>query len=150
VPSPKRLTRAADLLMVRREGKRVRTPLLEVRVLASLLHHHRIGIIVPRFKHSAVERPRLKRRVRGLASLLRHHRLGLVVPRHKHTAVDRNRLKRRLRELLRETWPAPMATMSPADVVLYALPNAYAADFASLRSELTALAPRLSKQVPAA
>ena len=36
-------------------------------MLASLLHHHRIGIIVPRFKHSAVERNRLKRRLRELA-----------------------------------------------------------------------------------
>jgi ribonuclease P protein component len=117
VPSPERLTRAADLLMVRREGKRVRTPLLEVRVLASLL---------------------------------RHHRLGLVVPRHKHTAVDRNRLKRRLRELMRETWPAPMAEMAASDVVLYALPSAYAADFALLRSELVVLATRLTKPVPAA
>ena len=65
--SPQRLTRTADLELVRREGKRVRTSLLEVRVLASLLHHHRIGIIVPRFKHSAVERNRLKRRLRELA-----------------------------------------------------------------------------------
>ena len=85
-----------------------------------------------------------------LASLLRHHRLGLVVPRHKHTAVDRNRLKRRLRELVREAWPPPPETMSPSDVVFYALPNAYAADFATLRSDLTALATRLIKQVPAA
>jgi len=67
VASPQRLTRTADLELVRREGKRVRTSLLEVRVLASLLHHHRIGIIVPRFKHSAVERNRLKRRLRELA-----------------------------------------------------------------------------------
>jgi ribonuclease P protein component len=117
VPSPKRLTRTADLLMVRRQGKRVRTPLLEVRVLASLL---------------------------------RHHRFGLVVPRHKHTAVDRNRLKRRLRELVRETWPSPLETMSPSDVVLYALPSAYAVDFATLRSDLIVLATRLMKQVPAA
>lgn len=65
--SPPRLTRTADLELVRREGKRVRTSLLEVRALASLLHHHRIGIIVPRFKHSAVERNRLKRRLRELA-----------------------------------------------------------------------------------
>ena len=65
--SPQRLTRTADLELVRREGKRVRTSLLEVRGLASLLHHHRIGIIVPRFKHSAVERNRLKRRLRELA-----------------------------------------------------------------------------------
>jgi ribonuclease P protein component len=117
VASPERLTRTADLLMVRREGKRVRTPLLEVRVLASLLREHRIGI---------------------------------VVPRHKHTAVDRNRLKRRLRELVREAWYPPFAAMPHADVVLYALPPAYAADFAALRYELAQLAPRIAKQVSAA
>lgn len=65
--SPQRLTRTADLDVVRREGKRVRTALLEVRYLASLLHHPRIGIIVPRYKHSAVDRNRLKRRLRELA-----------------------------------------------------------------------------------
>lgn len=64
--SPERLTRTADLELVRREGKRVRTALLEVRYLASLLHHHRVGIIVPRYKHSAVARNRLKRRLREL------------------------------------------------------------------------------------
>lgn len=64
--SPTRLTRTADLTAVRREGKRVRTALLEVRYLASLLHQHRIGVIVPRFKHSAVDRNRLKRRLREL------------------------------------------------------------------------------------
>jgi ribonuclease P protein component len=66
VASPQRLTRTADLELVRREGKRVRTALLEVRYLASLLHHHRVGIIVPRYKHSAVARNRLKRRLREL------------------------------------------------------------------------------------
>lgn len=65
--SPQRLTRTADLELVRREGKRVRTALLEVRVLASLLRAHRIGVIVPRYKHSAVARNRLRRRLRELA-----------------------------------------------------------------------------------
>jgi ribonuclease P protein component len=66
VASPGRLTRTADLELVRREGKRVRTSLLEVRVLASLLRHHRIGVVVPRHKQSAVDRNRLKRRLREL------------------------------------------------------------------------------------
>lgn len=65
--SPKRLTRTADLELVRREGKRIRTASLEVRYLASLLHAHRIGIIVPRFRQTAVARNRLKRRLRELA-----------------------------------------------------------------------------------
>lgn len=64
--SPPRLTRTADLEAVRRGGKRFRTSLLEVRYLASLLHVPRIGIIVPRFKHTAVARNRLKRRLREI------------------------------------------------------------------------------------
>jgi ribonuclease P protein component len=85
VASPGRLTRTADLELVRREGKRVRTALLEVRYLASLLHHHRVGIIVPRYKHSAVARNRLKRRLRELTRttwptlLARHAPMDLVL-----------------------------------------------------------------------
>ncbi len=51
---------------------------------------------------------------------------------------------------MRETWSVPLAAVSPADVVVYALPSAYAADFTALRSELTVLATRLTKQVSAA
>ena len=52
---------------MRREGKRIRTEHLEVRALASLLPHPRVGFIVPRYKHSAVDRNRLKRRLREIA-----------------------------------------------------------------------------------
>ena len=45
----------------------MRTTYLDVRVLASPLSHSRIGIIVPRHRHTAVERNRLKRRLRELA-----------------------------------------------------------------------------------
>lgn len=38
-----------------------------MRALASLLHHPRVGLIVPRYKHTAVDRNRLKRRLRELA-----------------------------------------------------------------------------------
>lgn len=79
--SPQRLTRTADLELVRREGKRVRTALLEVRVLASLLRTHRIGIIVPRYKHTAVARNRLKRRLRELARLEWPPLLAPLAPR---------------------------------------------------------------------
>lgn len=66
-PSASRLTRKADLELVRQEGKRFRTESLEVRYLASLLPHPRIGIIVPKHKHTAVARNRVKRRLRELA-----------------------------------------------------------------------------------
>ena len=42
---------------------------LDVRVLASPLALSRIGIVVPRHQHSAVDRNRLKRRLRELARL---------------------------------------------------------------------------------
>jgi ribonuclease P protein component len=86
VASPQRLTRTADLELVRREGKRVRTSLLEVRVLASLLRHHRIGIIVPRHKQSAVDRNRLKRRLRELT---RAHWAARLAPLPPHDVLLR-------------------------------------------------------------
>ena len=55
-----------------REGKRIRTTHLEVRVAASPLallsgSRTRVGLIVPLHKNSAVARNRLKRRMRELA-----------------------------------------------------------------------------------
>ena len=49
------------------QGKRVRTSQLEVRYLASPLLHARIGVIVPRYGHTAVDRNCVKRRLRDLA-----------------------------------------------------------------------------------
>jgi ribonuclease P protein component len=51
---------------VRREGKRFRTPRLEIRHIASLSLLPRVGIIVPRHKQTAVARNRVKRRLREL------------------------------------------------------------------------------------
>jgi ribonuclease P protein component len=44
----------------------VGAPDLEARVTASARTHPRVGFIVPRYKHSAVDRNRLKRRLREL------------------------------------------------------------------------------------
>jgi ribonuclease P protein component len=64
------------LQRIAREGKRIRTTHLEVRAAASPLARSgslwtglRIGLVVPRFKHSAVARNQLKRRLRELARL---------------------------------------------------------------------------------
>ena len=51
------------------EGKRIRTKLLDVRGLASLRTYGRVGIVVPRFGHTAVERNTVKRRLRELVRL---------------------------------------------------------------------------------
>ena len=118
--SPNRLTRTADLTLVRREGKRVRTALLEVRVLASLLH------------------------VDARPAERRGHRIGIVVPKHRQSAVARNRLKRRLRELTRTYWPEAFATMPARDLALYALPAAYGATFEALRGDVQRLGTKVA------
>jgi ribonuclease P protein component len=47
----------------------MQTPHLDVRHAVSALKQPRIGIIVPRHKHSAVDRNRLRRRLRELVRL---------------------------------------------------------------------------------
>lgn len=64
-----------------------------------------------------------------------------MVPRYRQTAVARNRVKRRLRELARlRLLPALAARAgaggAPADVVIRAVPAAYAASFAQLAADL--------------
>ena len=75
-PRKARITRGLELQRIAREGKRIRTVHLEVRAAASpcaRLSNEwegvRIGLVVPRFKHSAVARNRLKRRLRELARM---------------------------------------------------------------------------------
>ncbi|MEO5816631.1 MAG: ribonuclease P protein component [Gemmatimonadaceae bacterium] len=74
-PRKARITRGAELQRIAREGKRIRTRYIEVRAATSPLacsetkQGVRIGLIVPRFKHSAVLRNQLKRRLRELARI---------------------------------------------------------------------------------
>ena len=54
------------------------------------------------------------------------------MPKYSHSAVDRNRVKRRLREIVRlDVFPA----LPNVDVVVRALPSAYAAGVAELREQ---------------
>ena len=71
----RRVTRGADLDALRQRGRRVRTAHLDVRV-APGESPSRVGIIVPKHRHSSVERNLVKRRLRELARL----RLLPVVP----------------------------------------------------------------------
>jgi len=72
-PRELRITRGAELRRLGDEGKRIRTKFLDVRyspsppLLAEVIERVRIGFIVPKLGHSAVERNRLKRRLRELA-----------------------------------------------------------------------------------
>ncbi len=60
----------------------MRTASLDVRAVASLHAFPRVGFVVPRYKHSAVDRNRVKRRLRELVRL---HGLG---PLQSGTPLD--------------------------------------------------------------
>ena len=47
----------------------MRTASLDVRALASLLGVPRVGFVIPKYKHTGVDRNRLKRRLRELIRL---------------------------------------------------------------------------------
>jgi ribonuclease P protein component len=64
---------------VRERGRRVRTDHLDVRLLTDETPAPRVGVIVPRHKHSAVDRNRLKRRLR---ELVRTRLLPTLPPAH--------------------------------------------------------------------
>jgi len=51
---------------VTKQGKRLRTRLFEVRILASPLVHPRIGFVIPKHNRSGVERNTLKRKLREI------------------------------------------------------------------------------------
>ena len=67
-PRSHRLTRAREFDVMRKDGVRIagRLPDLDVRSAPSGRLHPRVGFIVPRYKHSAVDRNRLKRRLKEL------------------------------------------------------------------------------------
>jgi ribonuclease P protein component len=84
--------------------------------------------------------------VRASASLRASARVGVVVPKYKHNGVERNLLKRRLRELIRLEW---LPLLPPMDLVVRVTPPAYERDFATLRSEMQQLLPKLLRAWPA-
>lgn len=65
-PRAVRLTRGSEIRDVLRKGKRSGTAHLDVFAAASPLSHLRVGLIVPRFGHSAVDRNLVKRRLREI------------------------------------------------------------------------------------
>lgn len=68
-PRSRRLTRGSEIRAALARGKRSRTPHLDVYDSASPSLRSRVGIIVPRYGHTIVERNRLKRRLREIVRL---------------------------------------------------------------------------------
>ena len=82
-----------------------------------------------------------------VVSLLSYCRVGVVVAKYGHTVVERNQLRRRLRELVR-IWLIPK--FSGLDIIVRALPSAYAAGFKELALEVERIQVRLMAEFPAA
>ena len=74
-------------------------------------------------------------------------RVAVVVPRHGRRIVERNRLKRRLRESARvELLPHCADRGAALDVLIWARPPAYDAEFPQLRDEIRGLAEVICSQ----
>jgi ribonuclease P protein component len=102
--------------VVRRSGTRIRVEYLDVRAMRSALPHARVGLVVPKYGHSSVDRNRLKRRLRELV---------------------RTRLLPSLRPEAQVDAASVTATaLAPVDVVVRALPTAYTAPFSALAAEV--------------
>ncbi len=100
---------------IAREGKRLRTAYLDVRVVVTPRRESRIGFVVPKHGHSAVRRNRLKRMRRKLA---------------RRTILSCRRAP-------------PAEAGSSMDIVMRTLPAAYTASFGALRAEFESLSARL-------
>ncbi len=118
-PRARRVTRGADLDQLRREGRRVRTAHLDVRVAPGDAPS-RVGIIVPKHRHSSVERNLVKRRLRELARLrllpLVPHGRVLLRARPEAYAASFDALARDVERAAREAakLAAPGAAPPPA------------------------------------
>lgn len=126
-PRHARITRGAEIQRIVREGRRIRTTYLEVRAAASPLARQpgaqtRIGVVVPRYKHSAVARNRLKRRLRELTRvrLLPVDLSADVVLRVRPEAYDAtfdglaSDIERTLAQLIR-WWPMQDSASPPTE-----------------------------------
>ncbi|MEJ2678717.1 MAG: ribonuclease P protein component [Gemmatimonadota bacterium] len=67
LPRARRITRGNEIRSLFRRGKRSRTVHLDVFDSTSPFSYARVGLVVPRHGHTAVERNRLKRRLREVA-----------------------------------------------------------------------------------
>ena len=109
-----RLARASEIELVKRTGKRVKTGVLDVRVAASPSSRAQVGVIVPKYKRTIVERNRVRRRLRELVRVR-------LLPVLDSTAAERG----------------------PRAVLIRALPAAYSASFDGLARDVDAIVQRV-------
>jgi ribonuclease P protein component len=78
LPRARRITRDAEIRAIMKRGKRSGTAHLDVFDSPSPVAHPRVGVIVPKYKHTVVERNLVKRRLR---EVLRTEVVPLLVAR---------------------------------------------------------------------
>lgn len=108
------MARASEIELVKRTGKRVKTGVLDVRVAASPSSRAQVGVIVPKYRRTIIERNRLRRRLRELARIRLIPLLDGTVEAHGVRAV-----------------------------LIRALPAAYSASFDGLARDIDAIVARL-------
>jgi len=99
LPRARRITRSRELRGLFQRGKRSRTAHLDVFDSSSPVAHPRAGVVVPKHKHTVVERNRLKRRLR---EILRQE----VLPRLEAAGLAVDVLVRARREAYGATFSA--------------------------------------------
>ncbi len=91
LPRSVRIQKARDVRSLLRDGSRKKTPSLDVFFLSSSVSRNRWGVIVPKHRHSIVERNRVKR-------LLREIGRTQVLPRLEEEGLTLDVLVRARRE----------------------------------------------------
>lgn len=97
LPRARRITAGTEIRALIQRGKRSRTAHLDVFDSASPLSYPRVGVIVPKHKHSIVRRNRLKRQLREILRLE-------LMPRMEQGRVARSILLRARREAYDATY----------------------------------------------
>ena len=90
-PRSVRVTQTREIRALLKGGTRKKTPNLDVFFLSSTATHSRWGIIVPKHRHSIIERNRVKRRLREIGRTR-------VLPRLRESGLTLDVLVRARRE----------------------------------------------------
>ena len=91
MPRSSRIHKAGEIRSLLRRGERRRTPTLDVFFMSSPVSRSRLGLIVPKHRHTIVKRNRLKRRMREVGRTE-------VMPRLMKAGVELDVLVRARRE----------------------------------------------------
>lgn len=127
------MARASEIELVKRTGKRVKTGVLDVRVAASPSSRAQVGVIVPKYKRTIVERNKLRRRLRELVRVR-------LLPVLERSDVDGPAAER---SNSTEEHAAEHTAHTARAVLIRALPTAYSATFDGLARDVDTVVARI-------